>query len=331
MKAIIYTEHGPPDVLKLTNVPTPEPKEHEVLVRVAAAGVNPLDWHMMRGEPYFLRLMERGTHRIPGVDVAGRVQKVGPNVTTFRAGDEVFGTARGAFAEYVCGTEKSLVLKPTALTYEQAASIPIAACTALQALRDHGRVQGGQKVLINGAAGGVGSFAVQIARALGAEVTGVCSTRNVDFIRSLGAHHVVDYTVEDFTRNGRRYDVIVNVAGNRTLRDVRRALAPHGTFVAVGQGTGRQETDAGVFGALVLIKDVLGLLALWIAPFVRQRFRMFVAKVNNRDLLFLTPLIEAGKITPIIDRAYPLPDTAEAMRYMEAGHARGKVVITVPI
>ncbi len=330
MKAIVHTKHGPPDVLKLTDVQMPEPEEHEVLVRVAAAGVNPLDWHVMRGEPYFLRLMERGAQqRIPGVDVAGRVQKVGANVTKFRAGDEVFGTARGAFAEYVCGNETRLLLKPAALTHEQAASIPVAACTALQALRDHGRVQAGQKVLINGAAGGVGSFAVQIARALGAEVTGVCSTRNVGLVHSFGAHHVIDYTTEDFTRNGQQYDVIVNVAGNPSLRDVRRALAPHGTFVGVGQGTGREEKDAGVLGALVLTKNVLGLLARSITPFVRQRFRIFVAKVHSRDLFVLTALIEAGKLTPVIDRSYPLTDTAEAMRYLETGHARGKVVITV--
>lgn len=325
MKAIVYTEHGPPDILKLTDVEVPVPKDRQVLVKVRAAGVNPLDWHLLRGEPSFLRLMGTGgKQRIPGNDVAGHVEKVGAKVTQFRAGDEVFGTGWGAFAEYVCATEDKLVPKPAAITWAHAAAIPVAACTALQALRDQGRLQTGQSVLINGAAGGVGTFAVQIARALGANVTAVCSTRNVDLVRSLGAHHVIDYTVEGFTRNERRYDVILQIAGNHRIRDLKRALAPRGALVLVGGGTGRD--DSGGSGMLeVLALTVAGRV---FSPFVRQRVGMFMAQIRKRDLLFLTELIQAGRLTPIIDRAYPLRDAAEAIRYLEAGHARGKVIVT---
>jgi NADPH:quinone reductase-like Zn-dependent oxidoreductase len=263
--------------------------------------------------------------RIPGVDVAGEVEAVGANVTQLRPGDEVFGTCRGAFAEYVRGSESRLVPKPAGLTFERAASIPVAGCTALLALRDHGRLRPGQSVLINGAAGGVGTFAVQIAKALGADVTGVCSTRNVDLVRSIGADHVVDYTVDDFTRNGRQYDLILNVAGNRTVPEVRRALAPRGTLVLVGGGVGREENGGdGMLGVLALtIKTRL------FSRFVRQRVLMIMARIRKDDLVFLTQLIEAGKVTPVIDRSYPLTDAADAIRYLEAGHARGKVIVVI--
>lgn len=326
MKAMVYTEHGPPDVLKLMEVEVPVPKERQVLVRVRAASVNPLDWHLLRGEPYFLRLIGRGAkERIPGVDVAGQVEKVGSNVTQFRPGDEVFGAARGAFAQYACGNQDRLVPKPAALTYEQAAAIPVAACTALQALRDHGRLQAGQSVLIDGAAGGVGTFAVQIARALGAEVTGVCSTRNVEMLRSIGAHHVIDYMTDDFTRNGRQYDLVVQVAGNHSVGDLRRALAPEGMLVVVGGGTGREQNGG---------SGMLQVLALTVAGrvfsrLVRQRVGMFMAKIRRSDLLFVAELIETGKLTPVVDCVYPLTDAAAAIRYLEAGHARGKVIIAM--
>jgi NADPH:quinone reductase-like Zn-dependent oxidoreductase len=266
----------------------------------------------------------KGKEKIPGVDVAGQVEKVGAKVTQFRPGDDVFGSAWGACAEYVCGKETALARKPAALTYEQAAAIPVAGKTALQALRDHGRLKRGQSVLINGAAGGVGTFAVQIARALGAEVTGVCSTRNVELVRSLGAHHVIDYTIEDFVTMGREYDVIVQLAGNRKNDELRRALAPRGTLVLVGGGTGREENVD------IPILEVLGDFARnLLAPFVRQPTRMMMTKTRKSDLIFLTQLIEAGKLTPVVDRTYPLADSAEAIRYVETGHARGKVVVTV--
>jgi NADPH:quinone reductase-like Zn-dependent oxidoreductase len=324
MKALVYTEHGPPELLRLAELEIPVPKEHEVLVRVRAASVNPLDWHLLRGEPYLLRLMGRGAKkRIPGLDVAGQVDKVGANVAHLRPGDAVLGTGRGAFAEYVCCKEDSLVPKPTVITYEQAAAIPVAGCTALEALRDHGELQSGQRVLINGAAGGVGTFAVQIARALGADVTAVCSTRNVDLLRSIGARHVIDYTAEDFTRTGQPYDLVLNIAGNRSIRDLRRALTPEGTLVIVGGGTGRQEQG----GAGMLAALALSVGSRLFSRFVRQQIRMFIAKGRKDDLLFLSQLIESGKLTPIIDRTYPLTDAAAAFRYLEAGHARGKVVI----
>lgn len=322
MKAIVYTEHGPADVLKLTDVEVPAPAEQEVLLSVRAAALNPLDWHFMRGEPFVLRLMGRAKQRIPGADVAGQVEKIGAQVTQFHPGDEVFGAVRGACAQYVCGKESSLVPKPARLTYEEAATIPVAGCTALQALRDHGQLQSGQRVLINGAAGGVGTFAVQIAKALGADVTAVCGTRNVELLRSIGADNVIDYTAGDFTRNGRQYDLILQVAGNRSVRELRRALAPQGTLIMVGGGTGREESGSG---------DMLGVLAPLIrslfSRFTRQRVRLILAKIRRNDLLAITELIEAGQLTPVVDRAYPLADTAAAIRYLEAGHARGKVVV----
>jgi NADPH:quinone reductase-like Zn-dependent oxidoreductase len=325
MKAIVYTENGPPDVLKLTDVEVPVPKERQVLVRVRAASLNPLDWHIMRGEPSFLKMMgPKGKHKIPGVDVAGQVEKVGGKVAQFRPGDHVFGSAWGALADFVCGNENGLAPKPAALSHEQAAAIPVAGKTALQALRDHGRLQRGQRVLINGAAGGVGTFAVQVARALGAEVTGVCSTRNIDLVRSLGARHVIDYTVEDFVTMGRQYDLVVQLAGNRKNDELRRVLAPHGTLVLVGGGTGREENSD------ISMLEVLGSFAgNFLSPFMRQKTRMMMTKGGRSDLLFLTQLIEAGTLTPIIDRTYPLAEAAEAIRYLETGHARGKVVVTV--
>jgi NADPH:quinone reductase-like Zn-dependent oxidoreductase len=324
MRAIVYNEYGPPDVLGLAEVAKPTPKEHEILVKVRAASVNPLDWHFIRGEPSIMRLFGKPKGRIPGADVAGVVEAVGPNVTQFRAGDEVFGACRnGSFAEYVCGTEDRFAPKPAALSFEGAAAIPVAGCTALQALRDHGCVQGAQSVLINGAAGGVGTFAVQLAKALGANVTGVCSRRNVELVRSIGAARVIDYTVDDFTRQAQRYDLILGVAGNATVPDMRRALAPSGHLVVVGGGVGR-DPNSGV--------TVPAMLALMITSLVsrlrRQRISMYVAKIRRDDLEFIAELAATGKLTPVIDRSYSLADAAEAVRYLEAGHARGKVIVT---
>ena len=325
MKAIVYDEFGPPDVLRVADVDRPKPKEHEILVKVRAAAVNPLDWHFIRGEPSVMRLFGKPKARIPGVDVAGTVEAVGPNVRRVRVGDEVFGSCRGAFAEYVCANEDGLTLKPARLSFEQAAAMPVAGVTALQALRAYGRVRPGQSVLVNGAAGGVGTFAVQIAKALGAEVTGVCSARNAELVRSLGADHVVDYTAEDFTRQARRYDLILGIAGNAKVPDMRRALAPRGTLVVVGGGVGR-DPDSGV--------TVPGMLALMLTAlasrFGRQRVSMLVGRrIRSDDLEAVANLAEAGKVTPVIDRTYPLTEASEAMRYLETGHARGKIVIRV--
>ena len=333
MQAIVNTEYGSPDDLKLQEIDKPPVGDDGVLVRVRAASVNPVDWHRMRGEPYVVRPMMFGLRRpkksVPGVDAAGHVEEVGANVRQFGLGDEVFGGPGSAFAEYVCGGEEDFAPKPAGLTFEQTAAVPVAGCTALQALRDHGQLQPGQSVLINGAAGGVGTFAVQIAKALGGDVTGVCSTQNVDMVRSIGADHVVDYTVEDFTRSGRRYDLIVNVAGNRSVSDLRRALTPKGTLVLAGGGVGREA--GGRLGLLVeslkLVAGSLGVLVL--SRFVGQRLLLFMAKIRTEDLVVLKELIEAGKVTPVIDRAYPLNEAPEAIRYLEAGHARGKVVVTV--
>jgi NADPH:quinone reductase-like Zn-dependent oxidoreductase len=290
-------------------------------VGVQAASVNPLDWHYMRGLPYVVRTsagIRRPKRTVLGVDVAGVVEAVGPNVTQFRPGDEVFGARGGAFAEYVLGTEKNFVSKPAALTFEHAAAIPIAGCTAIQALRNKGELQAGHAVLVNGAAGGVGTFAVQIAKALGAEVTGVCSTRNVDLVRSIGADAVVDYTTEDVSRSGRRYDLIVEAVGNRSLSDWRRVLTPTGTLVLVGGGKGRW------VGPMVMPAK-----AVLLSRFVRQRLVTLLAQLDNDDLRTIADLIGARKVTPVIDRTYPLSEAPEAIRYLEAGHAQGKVVITV--
>jgi NADPH:quinone reductase-like Zn-dependent oxidoreductase len=330
MKAIAHDGFGPPDDLRVREIDKPQVGDvHGVLIRVRAASVNPLDWHLMRGEPSFMRMMagRRPVGRIPGADVAGEVEAVGAKVIQFRAGDQVFGTCRGAFAEYARSTENNLASKPAGLTWEQAASIPVAGCTALQAVRDRGGLQPGHRALINGAAGGVGTFAVQIAKALGGEVTGVCSTRNLELVRSIGADHVVDYTAEDFTRGDRRYDLIVHLAGTRSRSDMRRALTPRGAIVVVGGGTGRQPDDDQDGGLLEIV--TLMMKGHLLSRFVRPRESMFMARIRQADLNFVAQLIEARKLTPVIDRTYPLAETAEAIRHLETGHARGKVIVTI--
>ncbi|MGZ4397641.1 MAG: NAD(P)-dependent alcohol dehydrogenase [Gaiellaceae bacterium] len=321
MQAIASSEYGSPDDLKLVEIDKPALDDDGVLVRVRAASANPYDWHFMRGLPYLARAMmglRRPKQSVRGVDLAGYVEAVGKNVTQLQAGEEVFGGCDGAFAEYVRGTTKDFARKPAGISFEQAAAVAIAGCTALQALRDHGQLQPGQRVLINGAAGGVGTFAVQIARALGGHVTGVCSTRNAGMVRSLGAEQVVDYTADDFARGSQRYDLVLDLVGNRSLSDLRRALTPEGTLVLSGGAGGR------LVGPLALM-----LRARVLSRFVRQRLLSFLARIREEDLTFLKELIEAGKVTPVIDRTYPLSEAPEAIRYLEAGHARGKVVITV--
>jgi len=323
LKAITYHRYGAPDVLEFQEVDEPVVHDDDVLVRVRAASANPRDWHFMRGLPAFMRLqfgLRKPKHSGLGSDVAGQVEAVGKNVTRFRPGDDVFADVlTGGFAEYTCVPEALLELKPANLTFEQAAAVPLAALTALQGLRDHGRVQPGQKVLIIGASGGVGTFAVQLAKWLGADVTGVCSTRNVDLVRSIGADHVIDYTQEDFTRNGQKYDLILQFAGTRSPSDCRRALTSKGTLL-VSSG----ESDGCLIGPVDRI-----IKALALSPFVSQRLAPFEAKPSREDLQVMKELIEAGKVTPVIDRSYPLSDVPEAIRYLEEGHARGKVVITV--
>ncbi len=321
MKAIVYHNYGSPDVLKCEEIEKPTAGDNEVLIKVRAASVNPLDWHFMRGTPYIVRIMagllKPKATRL-GVDVAGQVEAVGRNVTQFKPGDEVFGACRGAFAEYVCTSEGALVLKPANVTFEQAAAVPVAAFSSLQGLRDKGQIQPGHKVLINGAAGGVGTFAVQIAKSLGAEVTGVCSTRNVDMVRSIGADHVIDYTQEDFTQSGQRYDLIFDTVGNHSLSDNRRVLGSKGTLVMVGAAP-----KGNWLGPLLPL-----LKALVMSRFVSQTLASFLATRSKEDLIIMQELLEAGKVTPVIDRTYPLSEVPEAIRYLEEGHARGKVVIT---
>jgi NADPH:quinone reductase-like Zn-dependent oxidoreductase len=322
MKAIVFHEYGSPDVLKLEEIDKPKVKDHQVLVRVHAASVNPVDWHRMRGLPYILRaaegLRKPRTNGL-GADVAGEIQAVGRNVRQFQPDDEVFGMSIATCAEYVCVSEVGLARKPAGLTFEQAAAVPIAASTALQGLRDKGQIQAGQRVLINGAAGGVGTFAVQIAKSFGADVTGVCSTRNVDLVRSLGADQVIDYTQEDFTQGGRRYDLIFDAVGNRSLSECRRILASIGTVLLVGAGEGRR---VGPMLARLLEAVVL-------SRFGSQKFVPYLAKRSQEDLVVLKELIESGKVTPVIDRRYRLHEVSDAIRYLEEGHARGKVVITM--
>jgi len=326
MRAIAHDGYGPPEDLQLRDVERPNVDARRVLVRVKAASVNPMDWHLIRGEPSFLRMMggRSPKGRIPGADVAGVVETVGANVTQFRPGDEVFGTCRGAFAEFASVKEKTLARKPAGVTWEQAAAIPVAGCTALVAVRDYGRLRPGQRVLVNGASGGVGTFAVQIAKALRAHVTGVCSSRNLELVRSIGADHAIDYTVEDFTRSDRRYDLILQVAGNRTSAELRRALTPHGTIIEVGGGTGR-EPDA------IKMREVLWLMlkGRLMAPFVRQRELLIVGKITRDNLTFIATLIEEGRLTPVIERTYPLAAVPDAVRHLEGGHARGKLIVTV--
>ncbi len=322
MKAIVYRCYGSTDVLEFTDVEKPRPADDEVLVKVQAASVNPLDWHFMRGKPYFMRLMsglgapdDTGV----GVDFAGTVEAVGSNVERFKAGDEVFGGGNGVFAEYITISEDGpLAMKPASASFEQAASTPIAALTALQALRDIGKLEPGQKVLINGASGGVGTCAVQIAKSLGAEVTGVCSTRNVEMVRSLGADHVFDYKKEDYTESGEQYDLIVDMVSNHSLSENKRALKPNGILVIVGGGKGNW-----------LGPMMNPIKALLMSPFVEQEIVMILAQLRKDDLTILADLIQDGKVTPVIDRRFRLSEVPAALQYSEEGHARGKIIINM--
>ncbi len=320
MKAIVYHDYGSPDVLQLEETEDPIAGDNEVLIKVRAASVNPLDWHFMRGTPYIVRtvagLRKPKLNRL-GVDVAGLVEAVGTNATQLKPGDEVFGTCRGAFAEYVCASESKLSIKPNNVTFEQAAAVPIAAFTALQGLRDKGKIQRGQKVLINGAAGGVGTFAVQIAKSFGAEVTGVCSTRNVELVRSIGADQVIDYTQEDFTKSEKRYDLILDTVGNHSISARRRVLNPNGICVMAGGPSGRWKMG--------LAQSIKALVMSW---FLNRKQVGFIAKSSKADLTTMHNLIETEKVIPVIDRRYTLSQLPEAIRYLEEGHARGKVVIT---
>ncbi len=323
MKAMVQDRFGPPDVLRLADTGLPVAGAGDVLVRVHAAALNPLDWHVLRGDPLVARLMGIGLTkpkaRVAGVDAAGVVEAVGANVRGLRSGDEVLGFCRGAFAEYACAAADMVVPKPASLSFEQAAAVPIAATTALRGIRDVGEVKAGQRVLVNGAGGGVGTYAVQIAAALGAEVTGVCSARNVELVRSIGAAHVVDYTTEDFTDGRTQYDVILDNVSSLPLTRLRGALAPKGTLVLNGGGS-----PGHVFG------PVAGILRAVVAnAFVSQRLRPLPSRQNREELLAVTGLIEDGKLTPVVDRTYPLADTVEGLRHVEQGHARGKVVVTV--
>jgi NADPH:quinone reductase-like Zn-dependent oxidoreductase len=321
MRAIVYHQYGSPDVLKCEEIEKPIAGDDEVLIKLCAASVNPLDWHFMRGKPLPARLMmgalRRPKHKILGCDIAGRVEAVGRNVRQFQPGDEVFGAkSLGAFAEYVCVAEDRLARKPANVSFEAAAAVPVAAVTALQGLRDKGRIQGGHKVLVDGASGGVGTFAVQIAKWFGAEVTAVCSTSKLDTARSTGADHVIDYTRENFTQSGQRYDLILAAnAYHHSIFDYRRALSPNGIYVLAGGG-----------GVQLLQGLLLGPL---LSRMGSKKMRFVGAKLNKKDLDLLKDLLESGKVVPVIDRRYPLSDVAEALRYLEEGHARGKVVITV--
>lgn len=319
MKAIVYTEYGSPDVLQLKDVEKPTPNDNEVLIKIQAASVNAYDWHFLTADIFLIRLMGGGLLKPKytrlGADVAGRVEAVGSHVKQFQPDDEVFGMVRGGFAEYACAPESALALKPSNLSFEEAAAVPMAAITALQGLRDAGQVQPKQKVLINGASGGVGTFAVQIAKFYGTEVTAVCSTRNLDQARSLGADHVIDYTQEDFTQNGQQYDLILAVNGYHPLSAYKRALAPKGSYIMAG-GSTAQIFQAMLLGSLMSISG-------------DKKMGGVAAKRDQKDLVFLKELLEAGKVVPVIDRRYPLSEAAEALRYLGSGHARGKVVIAV--
>jgi len=317
MKAIVFTQYGSPDVLQLKDVEKPDPKDNQVLIKIHAAAANPADWHLMRAEPFLARFANgllRPKNTKLGADVAGRIEAVGQNVTQFHVGDDVFGcmplNELGSFAEYVCAHEALLALKPNSISFTAAAAVPLAAFTALQGLRDKGQIQSGQKVLVNGASGGVGTFAVQIAKSFGTEVTGVCSTRNLDMVRSIGADHVIDYTLEDFTQIGSGYDLIFDAVGNRSVADLKRALSPDGICSVAGFTSMTQLIQISLLGG-------------------KKVGMMETASPNKKDLVIIKELLEAGKVVPVIDRQYPLAETAEAIRYLEAGHARGKVVITV--
>jgi NADPH:quinone reductase-like Zn-dependent oxidoreductase len=323
MKAIVHRCYGSPDIIRLEDIPKPIAQDDEILVRVHAASVNPLDWHYLEGTPYLVR-MDGGFGKPEnprlGVDFSGTVEAVGKNVTHFKAGDEVFGGKFGALAEYVAVREaRAVALKPANVSHEQAAAVAIAGITALQGLRDKGHIHAGQNVLVNGASGGVGTFAVQIAKSFGANVTGVCSTQNVELVRSIGADHVIDYTLEDFTQGTLRYDLILDNVSTHSLLDYKRVMSPNGVYVMIGS------TDPGHwFGWLV--KPVEAWL---LSPFTGQKFGMILAELDKADLAILGGLMESGKVTPVIDRTYKLSEAAEALRYLEKGHARGKVVVTV--
>lgn len=316
MKAIVYPTYGSPDVLELQDIDKPTPQDNQVLVKVHAAAANPLDWHRMRGAPFLVRLsdgLRKPKNPRLGADIAGRVEAVGRAVTAFQPGDDVFGEiGAGGFAEYVCVKEAALVSKPANLSFAAAAAAPVAALTALQGLRNHGKLQSGQKVLINGASGGVGTFTVQMAKAFGAEVTGVCSTRNLELVRKLGADHVIDYTQTDFTKTGQRYDLIFDAVGNQSVAAYRRALAPQGIGVVAGFTTLARMFPIMLFGS-------------W----GQQKISAFLAQPNQSDLLVIKELLETGKVAPVIDRCYPLAETAAAIRYLETARARGKVIITI--
>jgi NADPH:quinone reductase-like Zn-dependent oxidoreductase len=326
MKAAVYTRYGPPDVVQIIDVDKPVPKDNEVLLKVRAVSVNPADWRLMRGAPYVFRVLFRLRKPTPaepsalGSDVAGQVEVVGRNVSRFKPGDAVFGTRRGALAEYVCASESALIGKPGKLTFEEAASVPVAAVTALQGLRDKGRIQPSQKVLINGAAGGVGTFAVQIAKSFGAEVTGVSSTKNVDMVQSLGADRVIDYTREDFTKGAQQYDLILDNVGNHSLFALKRVLKPKGICVIAGA----PKNASGFVLTHMVAAPVL-------SSFVSQRFLTFIAKMNTGDLTTVGQLMATGKVKAVIDKRYRLTEAAEALGYLESGHARGKVIINFEI
>ena len=317
MKAMVYTKFGPPDVLRLQEVEKPIPKDNEILIKVHAASANAYDWRHLRADPFLIRIMGAGLlkpkHRILGADMAGRVEAVGGNVKQFQPGDEVFGDGGyGGFAEYACVDENRFVLKPPDLTFEEAAAVPMAALTALQGLRDKGLIQAGQKVLINGASGGVGTFAVQIAKSFETEVTGVCSTKKMGLVRSIGADHVIDYTQEDVTKNGKLYDLIFDIAAYRSISEYKRILSSGGIYVLAGGSIAR------IFQ--LMLKSMTGV----------KNMRLVVAHISQKDLLFIIELMNAGKVKSIIDKRYTFSETAEALRYLEEGHARGKVVISVP-
>ena len=320
MKAIVYDRYGSPEVLHLEEVAKPTPRENEVLIKIHAASVNAYDWHFLTADIFLIRLMGGGLLKPKdtrlGADIAGRIEAVGGNVRQFQPGDEVFGDAsHGSFAEYACVRENLLALKPANLTFEEAAAVPMAALTALQGLRDNGQIRLGKKVLINGASGGVGTFAVQIAKSFGAEVTAVCSTRNLDQARSLGADHVIDYTEEDFTRNGQKYDLIFAANGYHPLSAYKSALTPRGIYVMAG-------------GSMTQIFQAM-LMGSWMSETGGKKIGGVSAKIDQKDLGLIKELIEAGKVKPAIDRRYQLSDAAEALRYLGAGHAKGKVVITL--
>lgn len=320
MKAVICTKYGSPDILQINEVEKPVPKDNEVLIKIRAASTNPYDWHIMRGEPIFFRLMmglQKPKNEILGNDIAGIVEEAGPNVKQFKTGDEIFGgIGFGGFAEYVCTTEDKIVHKPSNISFEEAASVPMAATSALQGLQNSGEIKPGQKVLINGASGGVGTFAVQLAKVLGAEVTSICSTRNVEKIKSIGADHVIDYTKEDFTQNGQQYDLIIDNVANLSVSDYKRALTPNGVCELIGFSS---------ISSLITVS----ILAKWTSITTNQKIKILMVKDNKKDLPFLKELLETKKIVSVIDKRYKLDETPEAIRYLEEGHAQGKIVITI--